>query len=71
MQERGWGALSTEDLGKGILPGTVNKQAGQAGEALVGAGVRTQQPGAGKLVRVVEGGKLHRRGGKTHFPCEL
>jgi hypothetical protein len=25
----------------------------------------------GKLVRVVEGGKLHRRGGKTHFPYEL
>jgi hypothetical protein len=23
------------------------------------------------LVRVVEGGKLHRRGGKTHFPREL
>jgi hypothetical protein len=22
----------------------------------------------GKLVRVVEGGKLHRRGGKTHLP---
>jgi hypothetical protein len=31
----------------------------------------TQQPGAGKLVKVVVGGKLHRRGGKTHFPCEL
>jgi hypothetical protein len=30
-----------------------------------------QQPGAGKLVRVVEGGKLHRRGGETHFPSEL
>jgi hypothetical protein len=25
----------------------------------------------GKLLRVAEGGKLHRRGGKTHFPCEL
>jgi hypothetical protein len=25
----------------------------------------------GKLVRVAEGGKLHKRGGKTHFPCEL
>jgi hypothetical protein len=33
--------------------------------------VFTQQPGAGKLVRVVEGGKLHRRGGKTHLPHEL
>jgi hypothetical protein len=30
-----------------------------------------QQPGAGRLVRVVEGGKLHRRGGKTHFPHEV
>jgi hypothetical protein len=29
------------------------------------------QPGAGKLVKVVEGGKLHRREGKTHFPHEL
>jgi hypothetical protein len=71
MWERGWGTLSTEDWGKGILPETINKQAGQAREALVGAGVRTQQPGAGKLVRVEEGGKLHRRGGKTHFPREL
>jgi hypothetical protein len=60
------GRKSAEDWGKGILPGTVNKQAGQAGEALAGAGV-----GAGKLVRVVEGGKLHRRGGKSHFPREL
>jgi hypothetical protein len=25
----------------------------------------------GKLVRVAEGGKLHRRGGKIHLPCEL
>jgi hypothetical protein len=40
MWERGWGALSAEDWGKGILLGTVNKQAGQAGEALVRAGVR-------------------------------
>jgi hypothetical protein len=73
MQERGWGALNTKDWGKGILPGTVNKQARQAGEALAGAGAHAQQPGAGKLVRVAEGGKLHRRGGKTHFPqtCRL
>jgi hypothetical protein len=63
--------LSTKDWGKGILPETVTKQAGQAGEALVRAGACAQQPGAGKLVRVVEGGKLHRRGGKTHFPHEL
>jgi hypothetical protein len=71
MQERGWGALSAKDWGKGILLRTVNKQAGQAREPLVGAGVSTQQPGAGKPVRVAEGGKLHRRGGKTHFPREL
>jgi hypothetical protein len=71
MRERGWGALSTKDWGKGILPGTVNKQAGRTGEAPVGEVARTQQQGAGKLVRVTEGGKLHRRGEKTHFPCEL
>jgi hypothetical protein len=71
MWERGWGTLSAEDWEKGILPGTVNKQARRAGEALAGAGVRTQQPGAGNLVRVAEGGKLHRRGGKTHLPHEL
>jgi hypothetical protein len=40
----------------------VNKQASLAREPLAGAG---------KLVRVAEGGKLHRRGGKTHFPREL
>jgi hypothetical protein len=71
MQERGWGAQSAEDWGKGTLPGTVNKKAGWAREPLAGVGARTQQPGAGKLVRVMEGGKLHRRGGKTHFPREL
>jgi hypothetical protein len=71
MRERGWGTLSAEDWGKGTLPGTVNKQARRAREALAGAGAHAQQPGAGKLVRVAEGGKLHRRGGKTHFPCEL
>jgi hypothetical protein len=71
MRERGWGAVSAEDWGKGILPGTINKQAGLAGEPLMGAGVRAQQQGAGKLVRVAEGGKLQRRGGKTHFACEL
>jgi hypothetical protein len=69
--ERGWGALSAKDWGKGILPKTVNKQARWAREALAGVGARAQQPGVGKLVRVVEGGKLHRRGGKTHFPREL
>jgi hypothetical protein len=68
MQERGWGTLSAEDWGKGILPGTVNKQVGLAGEPLVGAGAHAQQPGAGKLVRVAEGGKLHRRGGRDSLP---
>jgi hypothetical protein len=63
--------MSTEDWGKGILPRTVNKQAGRAGEAVTGVRMRTQKPGAGKLVRVAEGGKLHRRGGKTHFSSEL
>jgi hypothetical protein len=29
-----------------------------------------QKSGAGKLVKVVVGGKLHTRGGKTHFPHE-
>jgi hypothetical protein len=71
MQERGWGALSTEDWGKGILPRTVNKQARQAGETLVGVGVHAQQPGVRKLVRVAEGGKIHRKRGKTHFLREL
>jgi hypothetical protein len=71
MLDRGWGALSAKDWEKGILPGTVNKQPGLAREAPVGAGVHAQQPGVGKLVRVEEGGKLHRRGGKTHFPCKL
>jgi hypothetical protein len=65
------GALSAKDWGKGILPGTVNKQAGWAEAAPVGAGVHTQQPGTGKLVRVAEGGKRHRRGGKTHLQSEL
>jgi hypothetical protein len=63
--------MSAEDWGKGTLPGTVNKQAGRAGEPLSGVGARAQQPGAGKLVRVAEGGRLPRRGGKTHFPREL
>jgi hypothetical protein len=37
----------------------------------VGAGVRAQQPGVGKLEKVVEGEKLHRREGKTHLPRVL
>jgi hypothetical protein len=31
----------------------------------------TQQPGAGKLVKVAMGRKLNSRGGKAHFPNEL
>jgi hypothetical protein len=71
MRERGWGALSAEDWGKGLLPRTVNEQTGWAGEAPAGVGAHTQQPGAGKLVRAAEGGKLHRREGKTRLPREL
>jgi hypothetical protein len=36
-----------------------------------GVAAQGQQPGAGKLVKVAVGGKLHRRWGKTHFPREL
>jgi hypothetical protein len=36
-----------------------------------GVAAHTQQSGAGKLVKVAVGGKLHRRGGKTHFPHKL
>jgi hypothetical protein len=31
----------------------------------------TQQSGVGKLVKAAVGGKLHKRGRKTHFPHEL
>jgi hypothetical protein len=36
-----------------------------------GAAAHAQQSGVEKLVKAVMGGKLHKRGGKTHFPCEL
>jgi hypothetical protein len=36
-----------------------------------GVVARAQQPGVGKLVKVPVGGKLHKRGEKTHFPHEL
>jgi hypothetical protein len=36
-----------------------------------GAAAHNKQSGAGKLVKVAVGGKLHRIGGKTHFPLEL
>jgi hypothetical protein len=52
----------------GIPHGTVNKQ---ARPEKAGAAVHAKQPGVGKLVKVAEGGKLHRRGEKAHFPCEL
>jgi hypothetical protein len=37
---------------------------------LAGAAAHAQQAGAGKLVKAAVGGKLHRRGEKTHFPHE-
>jgi hypothetical protein len=36
-----------------------------------GAVAHAQKPVVGKLVKVAVGGKLHRRGGKTHFPSEM
>jgi hypothetical protein len=36
-----------------------------------GAAAHAQQSGEGKLVKVTVGGKLHKRGGKAYFPCEL
>jgi hypothetical protein len=38
---------------------------------LAGAAAHNQQTEAGKLVKAAVGGKLHRRRGRTHFPCEL
>jgi hypothetical protein len=35
------------------------------------AAAHAQQSGVEKLVKVAVGGKLHRRGEKTHFPREL
>jgi hypothetical protein len=53
-------------------------QRGEEGKSLTtsqlekaGVEAHAQKPGAEKLVKVVMGGKLHRRGGKTYFPCEL
>jgi hypothetical protein len=43
-----------------------NKPAGEGGVA-----AHAQQQGAGKLVKELVGEKPHRRGEKTHFPCEL
>jgi hypothetical protein len=36
-----------------------------------GAVAHAQQPGAGELIKVAVGGKLHMREGKIHFPREL
>jgi hypothetical protein len=36
-----------------------------------GVAAHIQQSGAGKLVKVAVGGKLHKRGEKAHFTCEL
>jgi hypothetical protein len=54
---------------RGLPHGTVNKQAGLE---KTGAAADTQQPGVGKLVKVTEGGKFHRREGKTtsHMGCK-
>jgi hypothetical protein len=52
--------------GGGESPGTVNKQAG-----LEKAGAVAHAPEVGKLVKVVEGRKFHRRRGKIHFPREV
>jgi hypothetical protein len=38
---------------------------------LAGAAAHNQQAGVGKLEKVAVGGKLQRRGWKTHFPHEL
>jgi hypothetical protein len=55
--------------GGGEIPrGTVNKQAGLEKAGVV---AHVQQSGVGKPVKAAVGGKLHRRGGKTHFPHEL
>jgi hypothetical protein len=56
-------------VGRRILHRTVNKQAGLE---KAGAAAYAQQPGAGKLVKVAERGKLHRRGRKTtsHVNCK-
>jgi hypothetical protein len=70
MRERVWGTLSAEDWGKGILPGTVNKQAGPGQRGFRGR--RGMRPATGSGKGCESGrGKLYRRQGKTHFLCEL
>jgi hypothetical protein len=63
MWQRGRGALSaTGGEGKSLTTSWLER---------AGAVAYAQHPGVGKLVKVAVGGKLHRRGGKAHFPCEL
>jgi hypothetical protein len=54
---------------RGIPHGSANKQAGLE---KAGVAAHAQQPGAGKLIKVVVGGKLHRRGGRptSHGNCK-
>jgi hypothetical protein len=60
--------MSTKEGGRGVPHRTISKQ---TRPEKAGAAAHAQQPGVGKLVKVVVGGKLHRRGEKAHFPCEL
>jgi hypothetical protein len=62
-KQRGWGALSAKEGARGNLS---TSHLGKSGVA-----AHIQQSGAGKLIKVAVGGKLHRRGGRTHFPREL
>jgi hypothetical protein len=55
--------------GRRIPPRSVNKQARPGWRGSGGSG--GMRPAMGKLVTVAEGGKLHRRGGKTHLSREL
>jgi hypothetical protein len=63
MKQRGWGALSTEEVGRR------NPSQQAAGECKSGDTCLATR--MGKLGKVAVGGKLHRRGGKTHLTCEL
>jgi hypothetical protein len=62
-QQRGQGALSEKGGERKSLTTSRLEKAGVV--------VHAQQSGVGKLVKVAVRGKLHKRGGKTHFPCEL
>jgi hypothetical protein len=58
-------------VGRESFPELLINKLGLAGEAPAGEEMCAQQPGVGKLLRVAEGGKLHRRGEKTQLPREL